>query len=94
MLTNGKEKESQTNGLDIGHLPVRLVDGTRLVRFPQVTLCLATSFESWRCVLRQKFNVLQVDKEWLVADLKDSEVVFGPEDISEVINTVMGVPDR
>ncbi len=33
----------------------------------------------------------QVDQEWLVADVCSNDVFFGPEEITEAINTVMGV---
>lgn len=37
---------------------------------------------------------MQVDQEWLVTDVYNNNVMFGPEEISEVVNTVMGMPAR
>ncbi|EIE21548.1 hypothetical protein COCSUDRAFT_43248 [Coccomyxa subellipsoidea C-169] len=36
----------------------------------------------------------EVDQEWLVTDVYNNNVMFGPEEISEVVNTVMGMPAR
>ncbi|KAK9908212.1 hypothetical protein WJX75_004308 [Coccomyxa subellipsoidea] len=36
----------------------------------------------------------EVDHEWLVTDVHNNHVMFGPEEISEVVNTVMGMPAR
>ena len=38
--------------------------------------------------------VVQLDQEWLVTDLHNQDVLFGPEEISEVVNTIVGLPDR
>lgn len=38
--------------------------------------------------------VSQVDQQWQVADICNGDIIFNPEEISEVINTVLGVPDR
>ncbi|BDA44772.1 hypothetical protein COCOBI_06-2500 [Coccomyxa sp. Obi] len=35
-----------------------------------------------------------IDQEWLVTDVHNNHVVFGAEEISEVVNTLMGVPSR
>lgn len=41
-----------------------------------------------------RLNDSVIDQEWLVTDVHNNHVVFGAEEISEVVNTLMGVPSR
>lgn len=40
------------------------------------------------------FTVTQTDQDWLVTDVHNDSVIFGPGEISEVINNVMGLSTR
>ncbi|CAL8469492.1 g9033 [Coccomyxa elongata] len=41
-----------------------------------------------------RLNEGVIDQEWLVTDVHNNHVVFGAEEISEVVNTLMGGPSR
>lgn len=43
---------------------------------------------------KPRLVAMQIDQEWLVTDVHNNHVVFGAEEISEVVNTLMGVPSR
>lgn len=43
---------------------------------------------------KPSLSAMQIDQEWLVTDVHNNHVVFGAEEISEVVNTLMGIPSR
>ncbi len=45
-------------------------------------------------ISKPRLFAMQIDQEWLVTDVHNNHVVFGAEEISEVVNTLMGVPSR
>ena len=39
--------------------------------------------------------MVQLDRDWLVTDVHNQDVLFGSEEISEMVNTIVGQhPDR